>query len=187
MRRKGHLLLRLVAFAFAASAPLALHVDKLFAVEPASVTVASAAKTEPSKVSRISGPATAIEGDLLEIAGKRVRLYGIDAPEMKQSCRVMIFAWGCGEEAQKMLSALIADRTVTCAEMTRDVVGMPEALCQTDGVQLNETMVRIGMALSRPSEPRAFAAEEAAAERAGVGLWRSSFEKPWEWRAANAK
>jgi endonuclease YncB( thermonuclease family) len=176
-----------VAFGFAASAPFALHVGDLFAAEPTRVAVASASTNEPTQASTLGGPAIAIEGDLLEIAGKRIRLYGIDAPEMKQSCRVMIFAWGCGEEAQKMLSALIADRPVTCVERARDADGVPAALCQTDGVRLNETMVRIGMALSIPSEPQSFAAEEAAAERAGVGLWRSSFEKPWEWRAANAK
>jgi endonuclease YncB( thermonuclease family) len=187
MRRKGRLLLRFVAFAFAATAPFALHVDDVFAGPMQIATLASAPKSGPATNAALSGSARAIEGDLLEVAGRRVRLFGIDAPEIAQSCRIMIFAWGCGEDAQKMLNALIAERTVTCIEMTRDVVGMPAALCRTDGAQLNETMVRIGMALASPSEPRTFAAEEAAAAREGVGVWRSSFDKPWEWRAANVK
>jgi endonuclease YncB( thermonuclease family) len=128
----------------------------------------------------------AIEGDLIEVAGKPVRLYGIDAPELAQSCRVMIFAWGCGIESQKMLNALIAEREVTCVEVARERGGLPLALCRTESVQLNETMVRIGMAVAAPSEPRRFASEEALAEREGVGVWRSNFEMPWEWRAANA-
>lgn len=187
MRRKGRFLLRFVALAFAATAPFALHVDDLFAAPLRVATLAGAPPSESAKTPAISGPAKAIEGDLIEVAGKRVRLFGIDSPEIAQSCRVMIFAWGCGEDAQKMLSALIAERTVTCTVMSRDVVGMPVALCETESVRLNETMVRIGMALASPSEPRTFAAEEAAAAREGVGVWRSNFEKPWEWRAANAK
>ncbi len=187
MRRQGRLLLRIVTFVLAATAPFALQIDDLFAGPLRVAALATAPKTEAAKSAPIIGAAKAIEGDLLEVAGKRVRLYGIDAPEIAQSCRVMIFAWGCGAEAQKMLSALVAERTVTCTELTRDVVGMPAALCRTESVQLNETMVRIGMALASPSEPRTFATEEAAASREGVGLWRSSFDKPWEWRAANAK
>ena len=187
MPGKRRLLLRFLVFALAATAPFALHIDDLFAGQLRIATLASAPRSEPAPSVAISGAAKALEGDLLEVDGKRVRLFGIDAPEIAQSCRVMIFSWSCGEDAREMLGALITDRTVTCTEMTRDIVGLPAALCRTESVRLNETMVRIGMALASPSEPRTFAADEAAAAHYGVGVWRSRFDKPWEWRAANAK
>lgn len=31
------------------------------------------------------GPATVVDGDKIEIAGQRIRLYGIDAPELSQT------------------------------------------------------------------------------------------------------
>ncbi|WP_267357338.1 MULTISPECIES: hypothetical protein [unclassified Methylobacterium] len=34
----------------------------------------------------ISGPATVIDGDTIEVQGTRLHLYGIDAPETAQSC-----------------------------------------------------------------------------------------------------
>ena len=35
----------------------------------------------------VTGPARAIDGDTVEVAGERIRLHGIDAPESRQTCR----------------------------------------------------------------------------------------------------
>ena len=34
----------------------------------------------------IAGPARVIDGDTIDIAGERIRLHGIDAPESGQTC-----------------------------------------------------------------------------------------------------
>ena len=68
---------------------------------------------------RFVGTASVIDGDTIEIAGRRIELYGIDAPELEQTCKVIIFSWGCGEDAQKMLSALVAEREVSCVAIAR--------------------------------------------------------------------
>ena len=34
----------------------------------------------------ITGPARVIDGDTIDIAGERIRLHGIDAPESAQTC-----------------------------------------------------------------------------------------------------
>ena len=47
----------------------------------------------------ITGKVRIIDGDTLEVGGKRVRLFGIDAPEAKQTCTVDGKEWRCGEEA----------------------------------------------------------------------------------------
>ncbi|NCO87895.1 MAG: thermonuclease family protein, partial [Rhodobacterales bacterium] len=37
-------------------------------------------------LAEIAGPVAVIDGDTLDVGGTRVRLYGIDAVELSQSC-----------------------------------------------------------------------------------------------------
>ncbi len=41
----------------------------------------------------VTGSARVIDGDMIEIAGERIRLHGIDAPESGQRCRRLGHAW----------------------------------------------------------------------------------------------
>ena len=41
----------------------------------------------PAQAESVSGTPRVIDGDTLEVAGTRIRLYGVDAPESKQSCQ----------------------------------------------------------------------------------------------------
>ena len=49
------------------------------------------------------GPARVIDGDTIDVAGVRVRLHGIDAPERAQTCRADGRAWPCGRQAARAL------------------------------------------------------------------------------------
>ena len=58
---------------------------KFSGVQPANTpTVANS----PAKPQTISGRASVIDGDTIEIHGIRIRLFGIDAPETGQTCAV---------------------------------------------------------------------------------------------------
>ena len=68
----------------------------------------------PAALADMTGPATVIEGDLIEIMGERIRLYGIDAPERGQRCTYLGKTFDCGHIAKTALMDLTAGATGVC-------------------------------------------------------------------------
>ncbi len=130
----------------------------------------------------VAGVAVIIDGDTIDIAGERIRLHGIDAPESRQSCSVNGSDWRCGESATLALAHEASGRTVVCKGSKRDRYGRTIAVCYLDGANLNAMMVREGFALAYRRYSKDYVGEEDAARTAGRGLWRSSFTEPWKWR-----
>ena len=64
----------------------------------------------PVHAADITGKPRVIDGDTIEIAGQRIRLHGIDAPEAKQTCTDKEGKeWRCGQEATFALLYMIGD------------------------------------------------------------------------------
>ena len=142
------------------------------------------------------GRATVIDGDTLEIHGRRVRLWGMDAPEGRQSCARDGRAYRCGTEAARHLDRLIGDRPVTCTpqgrpdrygrmvarcEVTADCE--PDDDCRTFRRDLGAWMVADGWALDDPRYSDGEHAEQQwDAEQARKGLWAGTFVTPKDWR-----
>lgn len=73
------------------------------------IVLASSAVALPTE---LTGQASILDGDTLEIHGTRVRLWGIDAPESAQLCRgADSNLYRCGAKAASDLDAL--DRAAT--------------------------------------------------------------------------
>ena len=128
------------------------------------------------------GTARVIDGDTIQVAGQRIRLYGIDAPEINQLCQRKDVPWLCGAEAAKTLRELVAGSAVSCAENDRDRYGRIVAICKTNGADINAAMVLSGMALAYRKYSNVYIGHEASAKLARRGLWSGLFIPPWEWR-----
>ena len=78
----------------------------------------------------------AIDGDSLRAEdGVEYRLFGIDAPELHQSCNeVNGKPWQCGRAAKAKLTAIINRGNVTSEARAKDRFGRIVAVCSAEGV-----------------------------------------------------
>jgi len=132
----------------------------------------------------LSGRASVIDGDTIEIHGQRIRLEGIDAPESRQTCRDRMSGdeIRCGQKAAFGLSEMIGAQTVSCVEAGRDRYARMLAHCEVAGHDIGAAMVEAGWALAYVRYSREYEAQEAMARDAGKGIWQWDFTAPWEWR-----
>ena len=131
----------------------------------------------------LEGRAEVTDGDSIVIGGERVRLKGIDAPEIDQVCRKDGEAYDCGRSALAELDKLISGQTVSCSGRDRDRYGRLLGICSIGAIDLNLTMVRSGWAVSFGN----YGAEESEAREAGRGLWAGEFDRPRAWRSAHGR
>ena len=131
----------------------------------------------------VSGAARAGDGDSLTIGEVRVRLFGIDAPELGQTCQRGGQAWACGREAADRLSDLVRGHGVRCFPTGLDVHGRVIARCSAGGIDLNRTMVATGYAVAFRRYSMDYVSAEQSAKLNKKGLWAGTFETPSEVRA----
>jgi hypothetical protein len=119
------------------------------------------------------------------VAGERVRLYGIDAPEAAQTCQAVEQEWNCGQEATTALAYEVGQHRVNCQGRDRDQYGRIVAVCFVGSYDLGARMVFQGWALAYRQFSTDYIDQENLAKNARTGVWRGEFVPPWEWRRGN--
>jgi endonuclease YncB( thermonuclease family) len=139
---------------------------------------------EAPRTPTITASAAIIDGDTLRIGDKRLRLVGMDAPEIQQTCRdASGRSYFCGHAARERLAALVSGSAVTCAAQGLDRYGRTLATCASSrSADLGETLVREGHAVSYRG---GYWFAELGARFSGRGLWQGDFERPSDWRRAH--
>jgi endonuclease YncB( thermonuclease family) len=129
------------------------------------------------------GAAWVADGDSIEISGARIRLQGIDAPELDQTCLDPDGrSWACGRTAAHELRAHIQDRELTCKPAGADRYQRILAICTlSDGSEVNAWMIRQGWAVAS-GHVGSYQSEQDEARAGKRGLWAGRFDWPWDWR-----
>jgi endonuclease YncB( thermonuclease family) len=130
----------------------------------------------------LSGTARAGDGDSLSVSGISIRLYGIDAPELAQTCSRQGSSWTCGEEARRQLQAIVEGRQVSCRRVDVDEFGRVVARCTAGGWDVGKAMVSAGWATAFRKYSDDYVGDELTAKTAKVGIWGSEFEVPADYR-----
>ncbi|TYI63101.1 hypothetical protein E1A91_D10G298300v1 [Gossypium mustelinum] len=111
----------------------------------------------------------------------RIRLRGIDAPEMS-----MPF----GEEAKQELAKLVDGKCLRVLVYGEDQYGRCVADIYCNGIFAQEVMLKKGLAWHYVAYDQRveFATWQKEARAKRIGLWvQSNPEKPWEWRKKNKR
>ena len=135
-----------------------------------------------SVIADITGLASVIDGDTIDISGVRIRLNGIDTPEKGQTCRKKGIIWHCGAEATKAMRHLTNGHVVSCIGNTKDRYSRLIAECFVGTLNLNASMVKFGLALAYRQYSSEYVAQETFAKKTKKGLWSGEFVAPWDWR-----
>ena len=135
-----------------------------------------------------------VDGDTIHIESYKIRLEGIDAPEMKQRCKrpylqILFFNFQkdyyCGQLSKKKLAQKIGKQPVKCILLGRDRYKRYLAKCLKGKINLNRWMVRNGYAVAYRKYSKLYIPDENFAKEKKLGLWRGSFVKPEKWRKLN--
>lgn len=121
---------------------------------PRSTPVLAALTEAPSRSSSGQGfvcsPLSVTDGDTIRCGSERVRLIGIDAPEMAGHCRIgRTCAPGDPFESKAALDTLTAGKNVTCERSGIDRYGRTLASCSNGTVNLSCALVARGAAIVR--------------------------------------
>ncbi len=136
----------------------------------------------------LQGEARAIDGDTLQVGEIRLRLHGVDAPELRQTCEDSAGdAWACGRRAASELAAAVAGGEVHCISRERDRYQRLVATCWAGGRDVGQSLVTHGWAVAYRRFSVDYVSEENLARYLTQGLWAGRVEMPWEWRQARRR
>ena len=145
-------------------------------------TVAFSAESPPSKMLTIT---KITDGDSLRAGDIRIRIHGIDAPEMRQICH-KAEAYNCGIAARDYLASALGDKAVLrCEHLDTDRYQRLVMRCYHRGIDIGAGMVRAGWALAYRRYAKDYISDEAEARAAQRGLWAGTFQTPEAWRKEN--
>jgi endonuclease YncB( thermonuclease family) len=142
-----------------------------------------AAPRDHSDLPEFTGAARVIDGDTLALGDVKIRLHGIDAPEISQVCNDMHGgAWTCGQWSKAALERL-ASGFVTCVQKDIDRYDRVVGVCFAEDTDVNAAMVAKGAAFAYVKYARDYVPQETQARRLATGMWRSGAQAPSEYRA----
>ena len=126
-----------------------------------------------------------IDGDTIYINKIKYRLHGIDAPEMKQSCKMKDKNYKCGVKSKEFLISLIGNQSVKCNQKDIDRYKRIIGECFVGHTNLNKELVRNGWALAYRDYSKDYVTDEDFAQENNLGMWKGTFIHPKKWRKLN--
>ncbi len=151
------------------------------------------------------------DGDSFTLSnGTIIRLYGIDAPELNQTCTMSVKIDNeisepiiryknikCGENAKNKLSEMILNNEISCTIIGKDAYDRLVANCTLqkynsntksyETININKEMVSTGNAVAFQQITDEYLEDENEAKLENRGIWATTFDPPYIYRKKNEK
>ena len=131
------------------------------------------------------GYARVVTASTLYLNGINIKMYGVDAPDISQTCANHHGAgYYCGKEARKWLQDWINNREVSCHILGEIENGWATGACFVDDNKYDvaAVVVNAGWAVAYTKNTAIYVDYERQAKANRRGLWAGTFYKPWDWR-----
>lgn len=136
----------------------------------------------------ISGPISVIDGDTFEVAGTKVRLHAIDAPESAQTCQTAQNAnWACGGWVTRAVSDRYQGVMANCSTIELDRYGRTVARCSALGEDVGAWLVQEGMAFAYVEYGTDYVGIERKAASLDRGLHAVKMQTPAQYRKSKRR
>jgi endonuclease YncB( thermonuclease family) len=138
-----------------------------------------------------------VDGDTVHINEYKIRLEGIDAPEIRQKCKkeklkissIIGFTfykdYNCGKVSRENLKKKVDRSKIKCISSSKDRYERYLAVCFKEKINLNRWMVRNGQAVAYRRYSKEYIPDEDFAKENKLGLWQGKFLYPEKWRKLN--
>ena len=127
-------------------------------------------------------PSRIVDGDTIHLSGHKIRLLGIDTPEIKQFCvdRSGV-RWPCGQRARDMLVGMVsASENVHCQISGQDRYKRLLGRCYANGLDVQKALISAGFGVAEYTED--YLDQERFAQNQKLGMWAGTFQRPRDYR-----
>ncbi len=147
----------------------------------------------PLQYPAISSVSRVVSGDTLTLGNQIVKLYGVAAPDISQTCADSSGrGYRCGQQSVSWLSGWLADNTIKCHILAKDDRGVLIGVCMLGPYDIGAALINSGWAVADIRQTQIYLPYQNQALSNRRGLWQGEFYMPWDWqkiqnRKANVK
>lgn len=146
------------------------------------------ARFNPLDYPAISGVSRIVSGDTLQVNGRTVKLFGVAAPNVSQTCAdASGRGYKCGQQAISWLGSWLADNVVQCHILNEDERGVLTGVCMLSPYDIGAALINAGWAVADVRQTKIYIPYQNQALSNKRGLWQGEFYMPWDWQKIQAR
>ncbi len=138
----------------------------------------------PKQIPIVVGKVTQVaSGDLFRVNNVWVRLFGLAAPHINQTCQNKSNrTYNCGRIVAQKLKEIVGNDEITCIIQGLDIQGAALSTCTImQDYDLGVVLVEEGWAVALRNITPVYIPYEDEAHAKKIGLWAGQFQAPWDW------